>query len=257
MLLAIDIGNTNIVFALNDNGVWVHHWREKSDDQKIAETYAFNLSNQFLENDIPVGQISQIVISSVVPSLLPIIEKMTTLVFNSSPLIIGPNLYDQLCITTNNPKEIGTDIVANAAAAFNRFQKACLVIDFGTALTFTTIKDDGIIAGVAIAPGIKTAMKSLAGNTAQLPEVPLELPESVLGKNTIHAMQAGILHGYVGLVNHMIQKIKTENNAPLNVIATGGLSSVLTPLHDSFDALDPLLTLEGLKVIAEEITTNS
>ncbi len=254
MLLAIDIGNTNIVFALHNNSNWIHHWREKSDAGTMAETYAFNLSNQFLENDISVNQVTKIVISSVVPGLLPVVEKMADIVFNLSPLVVGPEVYDHLAITTNNPKEIGTDLVANAVAAYHRFKGDCLVIDFGTALTFTTVDKHGIIAGVAIAPGIKTAMKSLSGNTAQLPEIPLELPDSVMGKNTIHAMQAGILHGYVGLVKHMIDKIKYEIDNPVSIIATGGLSSVLTPLHDNFDALDPLLTLEGLRVIAEELS---
>lgn len=253
MLLAIDIGNTDIVFAINVKDEWVYHWRERSDVDKLSETFAFNLRNQFLEQDLVINDVRKIVISSVVPALTPVITNMMTMVFNHKPLIVGSDIYSQLSITTNNPKEIGTDLVANAAAAFHKYHDFCVIIDFGTALTFTTIDDHGTILGVSIAPGLKTAMKCLSGNTAQLPEIPLILPESVLGKDTVHALQAGILHGYIGLVENMITKINAEVGRSFKVIATGGLSSVLIPLHKSFDEICPLLTLEGLKVIADEV----
>ena len=254
MLLAIDIGNTDIVFALNSHDQWIHHWREKSDTSLLPGSFALNLKNYFLENDLNTSQIKTVVLSSVVPALTPVIQNMIEVVFGFQPLTVGPEIYDRMTIKTNNPLEIGTDLVANAAAAFAKTKDYCIVVDFGTALTFTTIDNTGHILGVAIAPGLKTAMKSLSGNTAQLPEIPLELPESVLGKNTVHAMQAGILQGYVGLVKNMIESIQNEVANPCKIIATGGLSSVLTPLHRYFDEINPLLTLDGLKVIATETT---
>lgn len=256
MLLAIDIGNTDIVFALSSDDLWIHHWREKSDTSKLPGAFALDLSNYFLENDLDRSQVKTIVLSSVVPDLTLIIQNMIEVVFNFQPLIVGPKIYDRITIQTDNPLEIGTDLVANASAAFDKVRDYCIVVDFGTALTFTTINNIGRILGVAIAPGLKTAMKSLSGNTAQLPEIPLELPDSVLGKNTVHAMQAGILQGYVGLVKSLVENIQNEVANPCKVIATGGLSSVLGPLQSYFDEVNPLLTLDGLKVIAGEVKMN-
>ena len=253
MLLAIDIGNTDIVFALNYNDQWIHQWREKSDVSRLAGSFALGLKNYFLEKDISTEQVKSVVLSSVVPSLTQVIQSMVEVVFNDHPLIIGPDIYHQITIKTNNPTEIGTDLVANAAAAYAKIKDYCIVVDFGTALTFTTINDSAQILGVAIAPGLKTAMKSLSGNTARLPEIPLELPDSVLGKDTVHAMQSGILYGYIGLVKSMIVNIRNEVSKPCKVIATGGLSAVLTPLHAHFDEINPLLTLDGLKVMADEV----
>lgn len=253
MLLAIDIGNTDIVFALNNKDQWIHHWREKSDISRLPGSFALNLKNHFLENDLNTSRVKTVVLSSVVPALTTIIHNMIGVVFGFEPLVVGPDIYDRITIKTNNPQEIGTDLVANAAAAYARTKDYCIVVDFGTALTFTTINNRAQILGVAIAPGLKTAMKSLSGNTARLPEIPLELPASVLGKNTVHAMQAGILHGYVGLVTGMIDNIRNELARPCQVIATGGLSAILTPLHSYFDEINPLLTLDGLKVIAGEV----
>ena len=253
MLLAIDIGNTDIVFALNAQDRWIHHWREKSDPSQLPGAFALNLKNYFLENDLNTSQVQTVILSSVVPDLTSVIQNMIEVVFSVQPLILGPEVYDKISIKTNNPLEIGTDLVSNAVAAFDKVRDYCIVVDFGTALTFTTIDNAGHILGVAIAPGLKTAMKSLSGSTAQLPEIPLELPGSVLGKNTMHAMQAGILHGYVGLVKNMIESIQNEVANPCKVIATGGLSSILTPLHQYFDEINPLLTLDGLKVVASQV----
>lgn len=256
MLLAIDIGNTDIVFAINSNDQWIHHWREKSDTSHHPGSFALNLKNYFLENDLRTGEVKTVVLSSVVPDLTSVIQSTVMMVFDLQPLVVAPGIYGQLTIKTSNPLEIGSDLVANAAAAYAKTKDYCIVVDFGTALTFTTISDQGRILGVAIAPGLKTAMKSLSGNTAQLPEIPLELPDSVLGKNTVHAMQAGILHGYVGLVKSMIDNIRNEVEQPCKVIATGGLSAVLTPLHAHFDEINPLLTLDGLKVIAGQVKSS-
>ena len=144
-------------------------------------------------------------------------------------------------------------MVCNAAYAYYTYKRTCVIVDFGTALTFTVITGEGKIVGVSIAPGLKTAVKALFSNTAQLPEVPLVMPDSAIGKNTVHAIQAGILWGYVGMVREMIYQIKKEIGQDCMVLATGGLSSILTPLQDDFDEVDKALTLNGLKIIAELI----
>jgi len=151
-----------------------------------------------------------------------------------------------------NPYEIGSDLVSNALAAYSYFKSSCVAVDFGTALTFTTVASDGEILGVSIAPGLKTAIKSLSQNTAKLFDVPLEMPSAPLGRGTVQAIQAGVLIGYEGMVKHMLEKIREELNQPaLNSVATGGLSSIIPSLHDVFTKVDPFLTLEGLRIAGE------
>ena len=149
-----------------------------------------------------------------------------------------------------NPHELGSDLAANAVGAYAHFKSALIVVDFGTALTFTSVDNRGKMLGVAIAPGVKTAMKSLSANTAKLPEIPLEIPAHTIGSNTIEAMQAGIMKGYVGLVKHMINETKNEIGGEVKVVATGGLSFIFQPLHETFDLIDPKLTLNGLLEIS-------
>jgi type III pantothenate kinase len=193
-----------------------------------------------------------VVISSVVPDLTDKIIHVTATLFEKKPIVLGPDIYPRLPIEVLNPYEIGSDLVANAVAAYEKFKTNCAVVDFGTALTFTTLSSGGKIEGVAIAPGLKTAIRSLSQNTAKLFDVPLELPKSVLGKNTVHAIQAGILMGYEGLVKSMLDRIRTEMNDPdLKSVATGGLSSIIAPLNGTFTAIEPHLTLEGLRIVGE------
>lgn len=252
MLLAIDIGNTDIVFAVYYKNEWTHSWRKRSDVEKSAATYELDLRNCFLEKNLHSQTFSGVVISSVVPQLREVIKEMAEAVFPKNILAVEQSIYSKLKIGIGNPQEIGTDLVANAVAAYDKYNDCCVVIDFGTALTFTTLDKEGNILGVAIAPGIRTAMKSLSSSTAQLPEIPLEMPESVIGKDTVHAIQAGILHGYVGLVEGMMNRINEEIGTTCKVVATGGLSPVLKPLHNSFDDIEPLLTLDGLRIIYEQ-----
>ncbi len=248
MILVIDIGNTNLVFGYWDRRKWKAVWREETSVERPTMDYARSFRMQLLEHNLRFADIEHVAIGSVVPPLTEPISQMVLQTLELTPIVMKPSLYGQLPIRVHNTAEIGADLVANALAAYQRYQQAVLIVDFGTALTFTTVASSGSIQGVAIAPGLKTAMRSLAGNTAQLPEVPLSVPASVLGKDTAHAMQAGILSGYIGLVTHLIEQVKNELNEPLKVIATGGLSGILTPLHPLFDALDPLLTIEGLRL---------
>jgi type III pantothenate kinase len=256
MLLAVDIGNSNIVLGLYDAGTWVHTWRLLTDSGTSAITYEKQIRQQFVDSGIELKAIKTKVLSSVVPSLTPVLEAVLVNLFLGKPIIVGPSTYSFLSLAIDNPAEIGTDLVANAVAAYTLYQRDCIVVDFGTALTFTTVEASGKILGVAIAPGLITAMKALFGNTAQLPEVPLELPDSVVGKNTIHAIQSGILWGYVGMVRQMIQKTRAELGEHYIAIATGGLSSILHPLQADFYAVVPHLTLEGLRIIAEKVLEN-
>ncbi|WP_020527424.1 type III pantothenate kinase [Flexithrix dorotheae] len=251
MFLGIDIGNTNIVYGIFSGGEWLPQIRVETSLHKNASDYERHLRSEFLEQDIKKDQIQQVVISSVVPGITNTIEEMVHLFLGVQPFLLKPKNIRQLQLGIQNPSEIGSDLVANALAAVHKFKQACIVVDFGTALTFTVINDKQKILGVSIAPGIKTAMKALSSNTAQLPEIPLVLPDSAIGKNTVHAIQAGILVGYVGMVEHMIKEIKKEMPTDTKIIATGGLSSVLKPLAILFDEIDLHLTLKGLKIYGE------
>lgn len=252
MMLAVDIGNTDVTLGLYRENKWAHIWRLSSALHHPELFYGIKFREFFFEAGLRTDEVQKIVVSSVVPDLTERIINVVETLFEKQPIILGPDVYAKLPIEVLNPYEIGSDLVSNALAAHIRFNTNCIVIDFGTALTFTTVDAEGKILGVAIAPGLKTAIRSLSQNTAKLFDVPLELPDSVLGKNTVHAIQAGILIGYEGLVSSMIKRIKIELNDPdCATIATGGLSSIITSLKDQFTAVDPHLTLNGLRLTAD------
>ena len=253
MLLAIDIGNTNVVTGIYQEGKWLHIWRFETLVDGLMANYELALSNCLLEKSLSRTEIKSVVLSSVVPPLNSTFSKLSQRMFSVEPLILGPDLYPNLEIDINNPEEIGSDLVANAVAAYDMLHENCIVVDFGTALTFTAISAQGRILGVSIAPGLRTAIKSLYESTAKLPEVPLEVPSSVLGQDTIHAMQAGILIGFSGLVEVLISRIKEEVGRDCKVIATGGLASVLDPDHKQFDVVQPSLTLDGLRIVQQTL----
>ncbi|QIA06699.1 type III pantothenate kinase [Draconibacterium halophilum] len=247
MLLAIDIGNTNIVFGIHNDEQWVNHWRIQTDQLKTADEYEVIFRSLLTAGKICRTDISRIILSSVVPSLVhPFREMLTGLFDNAVINLLDPDIYNRLPIKVLNPYEIGSDLVANATAAFQKYGNNTMVIDFGTALTFTTIGQNSEISGVAIAPGLHTAVGALAGKTAQLPQIHIVPPPSVLGENTIHAIQSGIIFGYTGLVDSMIERTEKELHVSLTVVATGGLSSVIAPLTKNIKACEPMLTLEGL-----------
>ncbi len=253
MILTIDIGNTNIVFGISDQNEWLKIWRIQTDSSKTADEYEVIFRTLFNSSKICKSEITRTILSSVVPSLVRPFREMLNNLLGHSPTLIEPSIYDKLPIQVLNPYEIGADLVADSTAAFLKYKSPCMVIDFGTALTFTTISNSGEILGVAIAPGLRTALKSLTGNTAQLPDVQLVSPPSVLGRNTIHAIQSGLVLGFAGLVDSIISRTEEELGQPLTVIATGGLSSVLAGVSGKIQLFDENLTLDGLKFIADYI----
>lgn len=247
MILAIDIGNTNIVFGINKDEQWLNHWRIQTDQLKTADEYEVIFRSLLAAGKICRTNISQIILSSVVPSLVHPFREMLTGLFNNAVIKhLNPDIYDRLPINILNPYEIGSDLVANATAAHQKYGNYTMVIDFGTALTFTTVGGNSEILGVAIAPGLRTAVEALASKTAQLPQIHIAAPPSVLGENTIHAIQSGIIFGYTGLVDSIIKRTEKELKKSITVVATGGLSSVIAPLTKNIEVYEPMLTLEGL-----------
>jgi type III pantothenate kinase len=253
MLLAIDIGNTDIVFGIHNSVSWIHQFRISSSLSHRSSDYEAQLRIRFLENSLKISDIDKAIISCVVPDQKAILKEMVQQMFGLDPVMVGVEIYDKLKMQIPSPYEIGTDLVCNAVYAYYTHKRNCIIVDFGTALTYTVVSKKGEIIGVSIAPGLKTAVKALFSNTAQLPEVPLQMPDSAIGKNTVHAIQAGVLWGYVGMVREMIAQIKKEVGQDCMVLATGGLSSILTPLQEEFNEVDKALTLNGLRIISEMV----
>jgi type III pantothenate kinase len=260
LLLAIDIGNTNIVVALFHEDEIVHEWRMYSDIKRTADEYSSILLSLFRDSGITQGAVDSAIVSSVVPLLIGPFVKLCERITGKKPFLVGPSIYKKLPITIPESAfhEIGTDLVCNAVEAYQRYKSSVIVVDFGTALTFTAIDKKGNIQGVAITPGLGTALHSLFSNTAQLPSVPLEAPPDSLGTNTIHSIQAGIVLGYKGLVESLISQIRNDlakktgcKAEDIRVLATGGLNSVLKPITDVLENVDKQLTLKGLKRVSK------
>ncbi len=253
MFLAIDAGNSNVVFALFDSktGKWTNQFRLETKTPRLIAQLSKKVPLYFLEHGIAANGIEKIGYSSVVSEINGILEQFCEGFFGKLPYQIQAKSYAKLPIRTHRPNEIGSDLMCNVMAAYTRYQESVIVVDFGTALTFTAVDSSGEILGVNIVPGLQTAIKSLFTNTSKLPEVELKLPDSALGKNTIHAIQAGVLYGYTGLVKGMLETIQAETGLSFRVVATGGLSSILTTLEGTFDAVDRNLTLDGLRLITE------
>lgn len=250
MILTIDIGNTNTVFGVCEQDTWHKIWRIQTDWHKTADEYEVIFRSLFTSSKICKSEIDKTVLSSVVPGLIRPFNEMIFHLFGHLPMLVDASLYSKLPVKVLNPEEIGTDLVADATAAFIGYPAPCMVIDFGTALTFTTISKSGEILGVAIAPGLNTALKSLTEKTAQLPDVLLISPPSVLGRNTIHAIQSGMVFGFAGLVDSIVDRTENELGETLTVIATGGFSAVLSGVSEKIQIIDENLTLNGLKYMA-------
>lgn len=250
MLLAVDIGNTNIVLGVFAGEEMEAHFRIQTDSNKMPDEYLLTLKGLFDARGIIPAGITRVVVSSVVPSLTETLVEAVRFLSEAPLLTVTPYVKMNVRIETPNPEEVGSDLIANAVAAYDRYAGACITVDFGTALTFTAVSEDGVFKGAAIAPGLKTASRALSLHTAQLPDVELVVPESAIGENTIHALQAGIVVGYTGLVDRILQKMKAELGEDVSVIATGGLSGSLAAEILQIDAIDPWLTLQGLRVLA-------
>jgi type III pantothenate kinase len=245
-MIVFDIGNTETVIGFYKEELLIKVLRINSLKNENSIFFEYRILNFMFENNLDKSLFSNAVISSVVPILTPFFSNFCKKFLNISPIIVNGSKSDLLKINIDVPEELGSDLFVNAVAALKLYKKNCIIVDFGTALTFTTVTENGIILGVTIVPGIKTAINSLFTKTSLLPEVKLEKPSKIIGKNSMHAIQSGIIFGYESLVKGVIEKIKEEFNNPMIVIATGGLSSVLGDISDVFDFVDKELTLKGL-----------
>lgn len=250
MLLAIDIGNSNIKFGLNDGEHWAHYWPVETVRDRMPDEYAVLMRSFFADAGINRRDIDRAIMSSVVPQLTHGMLEMLERQLGQRPLLLSQRLETGLAIVTDQPDTVGTDLIANAVAGYHYFQSNCIVVNFGTATTLTAVADPGEFRGVAIAAGLAVTANALVGGAAQLSHVELTAPPSVIGANTRHAMQSGLVLGHIAMVEGLIDRMR-EILPGAQVIATGGLAQILAPFTDHFDAVDPMLTLEGLRLVAE------
>jgi type III pantothenate kinase len=251
VLLVFDIGNTQISAGVFRQEKLAQAWRIRTDRQKTVDEYGILCKNLFREARFDTGQIRGVIISSVVPSLTGVIEKMALEYFASHSLLVGPGIKTGLAIRFENPREIGADRIVNAVAAMHFYGAPLIVIDFGTATTFCAIAPNGDYLGGAIVPGLEIAGEALFLRTAKLPRVELAKPKSVIGKNTVNSLQSGLYFGYLGLVESMVGRMKTEMKSNPQVIATGVLADLFSADTAVIDRVDPNLTLEGLRLLYE------
>ncbi|MCU9807966.1 type III pantothenate kinase [Paraclostridium sp. AKS46] len=250
MLLVFDVGNTNMVLGIYEGTELKNYWRISTDKAKTSDEYGMLINNLFQYDNVDKNSIKDIIISSVVPNVMHSLENFCVKYFNKQPLIVGPGIKTGLNIKYDNPKQVGADRIVNAVAAIEKHKSPMIIIDFGTATTFCAISEKGEYLGGTIAPGIKISSEALFQRASKLPRVELLKPGMTICKNTVSAMQSGIIYGYVGLVDKIIAMMKKElGNDDIKVIATGGLSSLIASETDSIDCVDKNLTLEGLKII--------
>jgi type III pantothenate kinase len=258
MLLAIDAGNTNVVFALYEGAEMRGRWRIATDPRRTGDEYAVWLMQLLRIRGVEAKQVTDIIISTVVPRALHNIEILARHYFDIEPLIAGQGRAGYaIDIDVEQPGSLGADRAVNAIAAHASHKGDLIVIDFGTATTFDVIDFNGAYKGGIIAPGINLSLDALVGNTAKLPRIAIEVPssDSVIGRNTEDQMLIGVFWGYVAMMEGLIARMRAQIGRPAKVIATGGLAVLFDQATDIFDAVDPDLTLEGLRILAERAKT--
>jgi len=251
MLLALDVGNTNVVLGLFSGRDLRHHWRIATRREGTSDEYSMLIEGLFSLEHVQRREVRAAVISSVVPSLQATLKEMVEKSFGVTPLLIEPGIKTGMPILYDNPKEVGADRIVNAVAAIERYGKPAIVVDFGTATTFDVISERGEYLGGAIAPGISISAEALFRCAAKLPRIDIARPKEAIGKSTITSMQSGLYYGYLSLVEGMLARIKAEMGLNPIVVATGGLAHLIVGSSALISHIDPLLTLEGLRILYE------
>ena len=246
MLLAIEQGNTNSLFAIHDGENWIARWRSSTQGNRTADEYAVWLAQLMAMQKIELSQLKSCVISSVVPQSLFNLRNLSRRYLGVEPLIIGENTELGITVRTLKPSEVGSDRLVNALGALVVYSPPLIIVDSGTAITLDVIGSDGAFEGGVIAPGVHLSMEALHAAAAKLPRVALQRPRRVVGNDTVSAMQSGIFWGHVALIEGMIARIKAERNEEMSVVATGGVASLFHGATAAIDHFDPDLTIRGL-----------
>lgn len=249
MLLATNINNTNTMFGLYDGREWIANWRVKTDRAKQPDEYAMLLRELFEYKGLNWSDVAGVAMASVVPPLTGAFVEMYRRYFRLEPLVVTSEIKSGVNIKLDYPAEAGADRILNALGARELHGCPCIVVDFGTATTFDAVSRQGDYLGGAIAPGLGIAAEALFARTAKLPRIELVAPPAAIGRNTVHAMQSGIILGYVGLIEGLVRRIKKELGRGTHVIATGGMADIMAPECKAIEKVDHMLTLEGLRLI--------
>lgn len=257
MLLAIEQGNTNTLFAIHDGESWINQWRTATEASRTADEYAVWL-NQLLEMaSLRFADLDACIISTVVPQSLFNLRNLARRYLKTEPVVVGENAVLGIDIRIEKPSEAGADRVVNAVGGFIKYGGPLILVDSGTATTFDVVGADGGFEGGVIAPGINLSMQALHQAAARLPRIGIEKPDHVIGRGTVEAMQSGVFWGYVGLIDSLIQRIKAEYGKPMKVVATGGVASLFEGSTTQIDAFDHDLTIRGLLEIHRRSTTSA
>jgi type III pantothenate kinase len=249
MLLTVDVGNLHTVLGLYEGEKLVRHFRIQSDRGRTEDEYLVILHTLVRIAGLDVGAVHAGVVASVVPPITEWIVRAIKNAFGCDALVVGPGIKTGMPILYENPKDVGADRIVNSIAAFERVHAACIVVDFGTATTFDCVSPRGEYMGGVIAPGIVLSAEALFARAARLPKVEIARPPHVLGRNTVHAMQSGLVYGYVGLVDGIVERLRAEMGQPCRVLATGGQASLIAPVSRTIEEVDEHLTLDGLRIL--------
>ncbi len=251
MLLVIDVGNSNTVLGIYVGRELKQNWRVGTDKYRTVDEYAMLINDLLRLSGLQFADLKDVIVSSVVPSMLNTVEGLCRKYFHVTPYVVGPGMKTGMPIQYDNPREVGADRIVNAVAAFEEYHSELIVVDFGTATTFDVVSASGSYLGGAISPGVGISSEALFERASKLPRVEFARPTQIIAKNTVNSMQAGIFFGYVGLVEGIVSRIKAELKSSPRVIATGGLAGPIAAATDSIDEVKPFLTLDGLRILYE------
>ena len=254
MLLVIDVGNTNIVFGIYDDKTLLNNWRIASEKHRTSDEYGLLFEQIFRYNSLEPNDIDSIIISSVVPPLMHTLYNMCIKYFDIKPIVVGPGVKTGMDIKYDNPREVGADRIVNGVGGYEKYGGPLIIVDCGTAITLDAISEEGDYLGGVIAPGIGISSEALFLKTSKLPKVEIIKPDRIIGKNTVNSIQSGLVYGYVGLTDYLIESIIKEMKAEVRsvkVIGTGGLARLIGSESKYISSIDNLLTLEGLRIIHE------
>ncbi len=251
MIFVVDVGNTNIVLGIYDGATLLHHWRIATNRSATPDEYGILIYNLFQHASVRTDDIEGAIVSSVVPPVNATLEQTLKKYIRRAPMFVGPGMKTGLNIRYENPRDVGADRIVNAVAGIQIYGPPLVIVDFGTATTFCYIDEKGDYIGGAIAPGIGISTEALYQRAAKLPRIELTKPRSTVGRTTVSSMQSGIIFGFAGQVDGIVQRIREEHRTHPKVVATGGLAELIAGESRTIDIVNPLLTLQGLQIIYE------